>query len=281
MKNKSFAILVALLVMLSLLLAGCGNGGSQASPSAPVDSPSTPDAASPSQSEEPGEATEVDAIKASGKIVMLTNASFPPFEYIEGGEVVGIDVDVAGEIAKDLGVELEILDMNFDLLIDAVKSGKGDFAAAGMTVRPDRLEQVDFSINYVRSTQMILVPADSDITADDLDGKVIAVQESTTGDFYVSDEIDAKEVLRFKSAVDAGAALSAGKCDAVVIDELPAKAIAAKSDGKLKVLDDALTEEDYAIAIKKGSALKAAIDQTLERLIAEGKLDEYAEKHMN
>ncbi len=226
-------------------------------------------------------ANRLDSIKKAGKIVMVTNAAFPPFEYIMDGKPAGVDIEVAQAIADDLGVELEVVDMNFDLLIESVKSGKADIAIAGMTIKPERLEQVDFSDEYVKSAQHVIIKAGSGITADNLDGLTIAVQEATTGDYYASDDIAAKEVLRFKSGIEAGAALSSGKCDAVIIDKLPAESIAANSGGVLEVLPDALTEESYAIAVQKGQPdLMAAINATLAKLIANGTIDSLVVKHM-
>lgn len=226
----------------------------------------------------------IEDIQAEGKIYMCTNASFPPFEYGDAsGKPTGVDVEVAQAIADELGVELEVMDMNFDLLIQSVQSGKADFAAAGMTINPDRLKQVDFSVEYVTSAQYVIVKAGSDITVDNLDGLTIAVQEATTGDVYVSEEVEAKEIMRFKSGVEAGTALRTGKCDAVVIDQKPAESIAANSDGELIVLADPATDkESYAIAVNKGNQeLLDAINSVLEKMIAEGKIDELVTKHMS
>lgn len=277
--KKMIALLVSLLLVVALL-AGCG---STPAPAEGEDSQQqTTEGSSTEGTDEETTGSALEEIKSKGKIVMLTNATFPPFEYVKNGEVTGVDVDVANAIAADLGVELEILDMNFDLLIDAVKAGKGDFVAAGLTVDPDRAKQVDFSTEYVKSSLYIIVQAGSDITKDTLDGKVLAVQESTTGDFYATDNVEAKNVLRFKSAVEAGSALKSGKCDAVIIDELPAQAIAANSDGALEVLPDKLTEESYALAVKKGNSdLLEAINGTLQKLIDEGKIDEFTKNHMD
>ena len=122
---------------------------------------------------------------------MATNAEFPPFEYLENDKVVGVDADIAAEIAKDLGVELEIVDGKFDAVIPSVQSGKVSFGAAGMTVTEEREKEVDFSVKYITSTQYIIVPKDSDVkTIEDLAGKKIGVQLGTTGDFIISDEID-------------------------------------------------------------------------------------------
>ncbi len=228
-----------------------------------------------------GPTNRMDSIKKAGKLVMVTNAAFPPFEYILDGKPAGVDIDVAQAIADELGVELEVVDMNFDLLVESVKTGKADVALAGLTIRPDRLEQIDFSIEYVQSAQHVIIKSGSGITSDNLDGLTIAVQEATTGDFYASDDIAAKEVLRFKSGIEAGSALSSGKCDAVIIDKLPAEAIAANSNGVLEVLPEALTEESYAIAVQKGQEdLMAAVNAILQKLIENGTIDRVIVKHM-
>ncbi len=230
----------------------------------------------------------VDAIKAAGKIVMLTNAAFPPFEYLgdelkEDGtaKVVGVDADIAAEIAKDLGVELEIVDMDFDGIILAVQSGKGDFGAAGMTVKPEREEMVNFSIKYVKSSQYILVKAGSDIkTAADLEGKTIGVQLGTTGDFYATDEVPGATVMPYKDAVTASLDLANGRIDAVITDELPAKAIAASNEA-LVLIDEVLTEEEYAIAVaKEKTDLLEAINKTITRLQEEGLIEVFINNHM-
>ncbi|MEM1483274.1 ABC transporter substrate-binding protein [Oscillospiraceae bacterium PP1C4] len=283
MKMKKLLALTLALTM-AVSMAACGKSGkpteSQAASSEAASTASSQAASSVAAST--SDTPNIDRIKAAGKLVMLTNATFPPFEYIGAdGKVAGVDADVAAEVAKDLGVELEIVDMNFDLLIDSVKADKGDFAAAGMTINPERLEQVDFSMEYVKSAQYVIVKKDSTIATDKLDGLTIAVQESTTGDFYATDDVKAKEVLRFKNATETGAALKAGKCDAVIIDKLPAEAIAANSNGELVVLPQSLTEESYAFAVKKGNEdLVAEINKVMQKMIDEGKIDELVTKHM-
>lgn len=224
----------------------------------------------------------IDAIKAAGKIIMLTEAAFPPFEYLsDENVVVGVDVDIAAEIAKDLGVELEVVDMAFDGIILAVQSGKGDFGAAGMTVKPEREEMVNFSIKYVKSSQYILVKADSEIkTAADLEGKTIGVQQGTTGDFFATDEIANSNVMRYKDAVIASMDLANGRIDAVITDELPAKSIVASNEA-LILIDEVLTEEEYAIAVaKEKTDLLEAINKTLTRLQEEGKIELFINTHM-
>ncbi|MFA9381147.1 MAG: ABC transporter substrate-binding protein [Acetanaerobacterium sp.] len=279
---KKITLILAFVLMFTFAFVGCTP--SSEAPSSEAPSSETPSSEAPSSSEQSDEQdveSALDTIKANGKLVMVTNAAFPPFEYIMNGEPTGVDIEVAQAIADDLGVELEVLDMDFTLLVESVKSGKADMAIAGMTIKPERLEQVDFSDEYVKSAQHVIIKAGSGVTADALDGLTIAVQDSTTGDYYASDDIAAKEVLRFKSGLEAGSALASGKCDAVIIDKLPAESIAANSDGVLEVLPEPLTEESYAIAIQKGQPdLLAAVNATLERLIADGTIDSLVVKHM-
>lgn len=224
-------------------------------------------------------------IKEKGVITMATNAAFPPFEYVKDNKVSGVDVDVANEIAKDLGVKLEIKDMNFDSVIPSVKAGKFDFGAAGITIREDRLKEVDFSVEYVKSSQYMVVQKGKTFTKDDLANMVVGVQAATTGDLYASGEFDedvkAKEVKQYNTAVEAATDLKLGRIDAVIVDELPAKTIVESAADELEMIDEKLTEESYALCVKKGNkTLLESINKTLERLMNEGKIDEYVINHM-
>ena len=214
-------------------------------------------------------------------LVMVTNAEFPPYEYHEGDEVVGIDVDIASAIAEELGMELKVEDMAFDSIIPAVTSGKADIGAAGMTVTPDREESVAFTDTYAHATQVIIVKEDSDITGpDDLVGKTIGVQLGTTGDLYATDIEDAT-VEQYNKGFEAVQALTQDKIDAVIIDGEPAKEFVAESEG-LKILDEAFTEEDYAIAVAKDNTeLVDKINDALATLKESGKLDEIIAKYIS
>ena len=175
-------------------------------------------------------------------LVMATNAEFPPYEYYEGEEVVGIDVDIAKAVAEELGMELKIEDMAFDSVIPAVSSGKADIALAGLTVTDERKENLNFTDTYAKATQVIIVKEDSAIAGpDDLEGKKIGVQLGTTGDLYASDIKDA-EVEQYNKGFEAVQATMQGKIDAVIIDSEPAKEFVAEAEG-LKILDEAFTEE--------------------------------------
>ena len=214
----------------------------------------------------------------AGKLIMATNAAFPPYEYIEGNEVVGIDAEIAGAIAEKLGLELQIDDMEFDSIIESVKGGKADIGLAGMTVTPERQEVINFTASYATGVQVVIVTEDSAIASvDDLfaDGAmhVIGVQRNTTGDLYSTWDLEdagLATVDRYSKGADAVQALLTGKVDCVVIDNEPAKAFVEANEG-LKILDTAYAVEDYAAAMNKDNAeLYEAVNKALEELIADG-----------
>lgn len=218
----------------------------------------------------------------SGKaLIMGTNAEFPPYEYHEGDAIVGIDADIAAAIAEELGAKLEISDMAFDAILPAVQSGKVDFGAAGMTVTEDRLQNVDFSESYATAIQAIIVKEGSVIASpDDLEGKLIGVQQGTTGDIYISDDFGDANTQRFPKASDAIQSLSTGKIDAVVIDNSTAKAYVERME-ELVILDTAYAEEEYAICVKKGNEeLLKGINSAIAKLKESGKLDEIVAKYI-
>lgn len=219
--------------------------------------------------------------KNDNELVMVTEAGFAPYEYYENGEIVGVDVDIAKEIAKALGKKLVIKDIVFDSIINEVKTGKADFGAAGISYTIDRSKNVDFSINYSTSKQVVVVNNSSNVRVDELDGKKIAVQLGSIADTYVTKNFKNSEVVRQKKYLAAIEDLKSFKVDAVVMDELPAKDIVNKNEG-IKILDGNLTEESYGIIVKKGNKeLLDKINEVLERLDNEGKIDEYVIKHMD
>lgn len=243
MKNFKVLALVMALVVLAACFAGCGDK----------------------------DATE--------KLTMATNAEFRPFEYLEGEEIVGADVDMAKALAEKMGRELEITNIDFDAALTGAATGKYDVAIAGITANDERKKNMNFSNDYYTASQAIIVTAESEIkSVADLEGKEIACQEGTTGEQYLLD--NKYNNHSYKSAPEAVSALTAGKVDAVVIDDAVARALSAEQDGKTVVLDEALTKEAYAIAIKKGNdELTAEINEALEALKAEGVLKDIFEKY--
>lgn len=214
-------------------------------------------------------------------LVMATNAEFPPYEYYEGEDIVGIDAELAAAIAEKLGMEFKIEDMAFDSVIPAVQSGKADFGAAGMTVTPERQLQVDFSDSYYTGRQVIIVTEDNaDITGpDDLEGKKIGVQQGTTGDLYASDDYGDENVERYNKGFEAVQALLQGKIDAVIIDDQPAQTFVEESEG-LKILDTEYVEEEYALCFKKDSALVEKVNAAIAELKEDGTFDAIIDKYI-
>lgn len=212
---------------------------------------------------------------------MATNAEFPPYEYMESNEVVGIDVDIAQAICDKLDMELVIDNIAFDSIIPAVQSGKADVGVAGMTVTEDRLQSIDFTDTYTTATQVIIVNAEGSSVAsvDDLAGKTIGVQLGTTGDIYASD-VEGATVEQYQKGADAVQALKQNKIDCVIIDSEPAKAFVAANEG-LTILPDPFEEEEYAICISKDNTeLKDKINAALAELKADGTIDSIVEKYI-
>lgn len=278
MKKKVLALTMAALMAASL--TACG-GGAKETTAADTTAADTADTTAAEKTEETSaEAAGTEA--AGGVLVMATNAEFPPYEYHDGGEIVGIDAEIAKAIADELGMELEIEDIAFDSIIPEITSGKADMGLAGMTVTEDRKQSVDFTDTYAKASQKIIVKEDSAIASpDDLTGVIVGVQQGTTGDIYVSDlEADGTTVERYNKGFEAVQALSQGKIDAVVIDGEPAKTFVAQIEG-LKILEESFTDEEYAIAVKKGNTeLLEKINGALKTLKDNGTLDEIVAKYI-
>ena len=266
MKKLSIAML-SMVLAGSMLLTGCGGGNNQAA--GENDSADT-------QQSETAENTD------GGVLRMGTNATFPPYEYVdENNEVAGIDADIAAAIAEKLGMELEITDMAFDSLIPALQSDTIDTVLAGMTVDPERAEQVNFTDSYATGVQVIIVPEGSDIASpDDLEGKNIGVQTGTTGDLYCTDDYGQEFVKQFDNGPLAVAALVNGQVDCVVIDNEPAKTYVAANQG-LKILDTAYANEEYAAAIAKDNTeLFEQVNAAIQELKEDGTIDSIIEKYI-
>ena len=214
--------------------------------------------------------------KNKNEIIMVTEAGFAPYEYYENGEIVGVDVAIAKEIAKELGKKLVVKNVDFDSIVSELKSGKADFAAAGMSITEERKKQVDFTIEYVTSNQVVVVKKDSslnDITQ--LDGKRIAVQLGTVGDSYVTENYKNSEINRQKKFLVAAEAVKNNKADCIVMDQIPAQQLVSQNP-ELKILDGILFKDSYGMAVKKGNTeLLDTMNTVLQRLIDAGKIEEY------
>lgn len=220
---------------------------------------------------------------AQEKLVVGTEAGFAPYEYMKGNEVVGIDMDISKAIAEELGKELEIKNMDFDGALAAVASGKVDFVAAGVSIDAKRQKTMDFSHEYVNSTEVVVVnEAEPMVEAvDKLDGKIVAVQQGNIADIWVSNEDNCKpkEIKRYTKFAQAAADLKNSKIDCIVMDKLPAEKLVEANEG-LKILDGVVFEDKYAIAVKKGNTeLLDKINAVIDKLIADGKIEEFTANH--
>lgn len=274
MKKLSIAML-SMVLAGSMLLTACGGGNTQPAENTGLDD---------TQQSETAENTE------GGVLRMGTNATFPPYEYMdENNEVAGIDAEIAAAIADKLGMELEITDMAFESLIPALQAGTIDIVLAGMTVDPERAEQVNFTDTYATGVQVVIVPENSDIAPVeneegamevDLTGKTIGVQTGTTGDLYCTDDYGQEFVKQFDNGPLAVAALMNGQVDCVVIDNEPAKNYVAANEG-LKILDTAFANEDYAAAIAKDNTeLFEQVNTAIQELKADGTIQTIIEKYI-
>ena len=273
--KKALSLMTAAALVLSL--AACGSTAS--SEAASSDAASSEAASSEAASET--ETAELSTVEP-GKLIMSTNAAFPPYEMTtDSGEFEGIDIETAPAIADKRGLELQIEDMDFDAALLAVQQGKSDMVMAGVTVTDERQNVMDFTDSYATGIQSIIVKEDSDIASvDDLAGKKIGTQRGTTGYLYCSDDFGDENVVAYDDGLTAVQMLNNGQVECVVIDNAPAKEFVAANPG-LKLLDTAYVEEDYAIGVGKGNTeLKDAINTALEELKADGTLQAIVDKYI-
>ncbi len=246
--KKIFALILTAVLSLTLL-AGCGASGK----------------------------TLAD-IKEAGKLIVATSPDFPPFENLEDGEVVGIEVDIMNKVCEKLGVELVLEQMDFDSVLLGIQAGKYDVGMSGITVDADREKNMLFTDPYCLAAQAIVVKADSAIASKaDLAGKSVAVQTGTTAESFCMD--NGYDVKSFAANSDAQSALTTGKVDAWVIDDLTAAAMVAEYNAdnadQLVILPEAMTTEPYAFAFSFGSEdLVAEINKILADLIADGTVEQ-------
>ena len=217
--------------------------------------------------------------KKKGKLVLATEAGFAPYEYYSGDEIVGVDIDIAKEIAKELDYELVIKDVAFDSIISEVKTEKSDIGAAGISYTEERAKQVDFTVSYAESKQVIIVLDGSDISVpNDLAGKRVAVQLGTVADGYLTDNYPTVNVVREKKFLAAIEDLKKRKVDAVVMDELPSKKLVTRD---MKILSEPLVVDSYGMIVRKGnSKLLKVSNKVIEKLKSEGKIDKILLNHM-
>ncbi len=250
--KKLFAVLLS--AMLLLAMAACGE-----------------------QSQTPDDTQEPAVLH------MATEGTFPPYEYYDNGQLVGIDIEVAGAIAEKLGMKLETTDIAFDSIIPGVQAGKYDIGMAGVTVSEERLQQVNFSDSYATGVQVVIVKEGGKVQSlDDMADAIIGTQSGTTGFIYASSDFGDDHVKSFTKTTDAVEALKNGQVDCVLLDNAPAEALVdANPDAGLSILETAYTVEDYAIAInKENTDLQAKINAALAELVADGTLQSIIDKYI-
>lgn len=302
---KKVATLLAALMLMTAAFAGCGDTGSNSS-AAETSTSSTVSETSASESESSAEAagdetsSEASAAETGefttveeGKLIMATNAQFPPYEMVADGEgfngtgFEGIDIEIASAIADKLGLELQIDDMEFTSALTAVQNNAADVILAGLTYNAERDEVLDFTDSYSTGVQVVIVTEDSDITSiDDLaNDKMIGTQAGTTGWSYASASPEdggygEDHVNGYDSGALAVQALLNGQIDAVIIDNAPAEEFVAANEG-LKILETPWITEDYCAAVDEGNtALLEAINSALVELIDDGTVQEILDKYI-
>ena len=231
--------------------------------------------------------------KKEDTLTIYTEAGFAPYEFVYEGEIVGVDIKIMEAVAAELGKKLVIEDVNFDSILGAVKGGKADAGAAGITITPERAEEVDFSVPYSSTEQYVIVKADNnEITnMETMAGKKIGVQQGTTSDFLVSGLISdgglAGATQTNYDAPSLAAAALGTKIDAVVTDKLTAEVITASSNGAYKTFklvkadgSDVAEVEQYGIAVAKGNQeLLDVINKVLAKLIANGSIAQWEKEY--
>ena len=272
--KKVFALALTVLMVMSMF-AGCGSSNTAKATTAATEAPATTAAA-----ETTAAASELKTVEA-GKLIMSTNAAFPPYEMVaDDGSFEGIDVEVAGAIAGKLGLELVVDDMDFDAALLAVQQNKSDIVMAGVTVTEDRQLIMNFSDSYATGVQVVIVKEGSDVTLDNLGEKMIGTQRGTTGYIYTSGDYGDDHVTAYDNGASAVQALLNGQVDCVVIDSAPAEAFVA-ANASLTILDTEYVTESYAIGVNKdNTALLDAINQALAELTADGTVQAIVDKYI-
>lgn len=238
-------------------------------------------------------ALTANGCSSQGELLVATNAEFPPFESMEGVDFVGFDIDLAKEIGVILNKKVKFQNMDFVAVIASVESGSADMALAGLTINDERKQSVDFTNTYFNASQVILVKdsntedlSTAEKTLEYLKNKKIGVQAGTTAEYFVKGDADMEfvgisgaECVGYQSGALAVLDLKNSKIDAVMIDEAPARNFAKNTSG-IKVISQKLTDEEYAIAVKKGNtAFLDSVNNALKTLKDNGKFDELYAKH--
>lgn len=264
-KNKKIKIMTVLALAIMLFaFTGCAN---------------TNDSGNSDKTDSQKEATAWNKIKEKGVIVMATSPDYPPFETVDdNGNVVGFDIDLAYEIAKELGLEIDLKEMSFETIITAVQNGQVDIGVSGFSITPERLESVDMTDPYLVGGQVILTTKDSGINGpEDLNGEKVAVGMGSTCE-QAAMTIEGAEVMSLDDYNLGFVMLKNGSVKAVVADISVAKDYKAKNNNFV-IVGEPLTYEETGIVIKKGNDdLTEALNNAIKKLQDNGKIDEIKSK---
>ena len=282
MKMKKVLALTLGAALSFSLLSACSGG------SAETPAPET----TPAETAPAGDYGEFTTIE-EGKLIMSTNAQFPPYEMVADGEgfngtgFEGIDIEIAAALADKLGLELVIDDMEFDSALLAVQNNAADMMLAGLSYSEERDQVVDFSDSYATGVQVVIVKEGSDVTMDNLGEYMIGTQRGTTGYLYASDTPEnggygEDHVIAYDNGATAVQELINGTIDAVIIDQAPAQEyVAANADAGLTILPGNWVEEQYCLAVDDGNtALLNALNTALNELISDGTVQSIIDKYI-
>lgn len=286
MKNMNKqAWLIVLSLLMAFVLSACGGQATENQ----AGGEGTPTEA-PAEEQAAGEQSELDRIKESGKLRLVTSADYPPFEFhkiVDGKDtIMGLDISIAQEIANDLGVELEIIDMSFDGLLTALQTGNADIILSAMTPDAERAKSVDFSENYYTSVQKVIVRAE-DLekykSAEDLAGEKVGAQLGTVQESMVTEQMPESELRALSKVPDLILDLKSKNIEAIVVEEPIAEAyVKANPDLAVSSIELEQTEEGFAAAMPKDSPeLVEAVNATLKRLEEAGKINEFFTEAVN
>ena len=277
--KKILALVLALCMVFALAAGGEAASDPTDAPESEAPASEAPASEAPASEAPEGDGTFTTIVE--GKLTMSTNAQFPPYEMTtDDGGFEGIDVEIATAIAEKLGLELDILDMDFDSALLAVQQGKSDIVMAGVTVNEDRQLVMDFTDSYATGVQVIIVKEGSDVTIDNMGEGLIGTQRGTTGNIYCTDDYGEEHVMAYDDGFTAVQALMNGQVDCVVIDNAPAQEF-VKNNAGLTILDTEYANEDYAIGLNKGNtALLDAINTALNELISDGTVQTIIDKYI-
>lgn len=225
------------------------------------------------------------ACSRSDKLIIGTDATYPPFEYVdEKGQISGVDIEVGREIAKALGREVEFRNINFDGLITALRTGSIDLVISSMTATPERRQSIDFSEPYVKTGLSILAAKDSTVqSAADLKtpGRKIVVRLGTTGEHWVRENLKEAKIIALDADVSCVMEVVNANVDAWIYDQLSIMNYHAKHADKTRALLAPLREEVWAIGLKQGDdELKAKVNNVLSRMRGDGSFSKLAERFM-